>query len=67
VYYVVNRQLSVVCYRVADMPTPKVASHQRQCVGCHEVIWVAMDTPMAPPKICIQCVQSDGTIAQMPH
>jgi len=67
VYYVVNRQLSVVCYRVADMPTPKVASDQLQCAGCHEAIWVAKNSPVAPPKICIQCVQSNGEIAQVSH
>jgi len=49
------------------MPTPKVASDQQQCAGCHEVIWVAKNSPVAPPKICIQCVQSDGAIAQVSH
>ena len=61
----INQQLCVVCYRIADRPTPKVASHQQQCASCRTMIWVARKSPAAPPKICIQCVQSDGAIADL--
>jgi hypothetical protein len=36
---------------------------QQQCVGCGATIWVARKLPVAPPKICIQCVQRDVTVA----
>jgi hypothetical protein len=62
-YYVINQQLCVVCYRVVDMPTPKVVSHQQQCAGCRAMIWVARKSPATSPKICIQCTQNDGAIA----
>ena len=62
-YYAINQQLCFVCYRVADRPTPKVASRQQECACCRAMIWVARKSPAAHPKICIQCVQSDAAIA----
>jgi len=44
---------------VADMPSPRLDSEQQECVGCREMIWVAIKSPVEPPKICIQCVE-DG-------
>ena len=48
-------QMCFVCYRVADMPTPRVPSVQGPCVGCGAPIWVAKKSPTALPKICIRC------------
>jgi len=56
-FYEIDRQLCVVCYRVSDKPTPKVASRQHQCAGCGATIWVARKSPATPPKVCIQCVR----------
>jgi len=59
VQYVVGTTLCVVCYRVADMPSPRLDSEQQECVGCREMIWVAIESPAEPPKIFIRCVE-DG-------
>ena len=48
-------QMCFVCYRVADMPTPRVPSAQRPCEGCDAPIWVAEKSRTALPKICIRC------------
>jgi hypothetical protein len=48
-------ELCVVCFRVADMPTPRMPSVRRKCVHCHATIWVAKEAPAAP-KACLQCV-----------
>src|SRR5262249_21560793 len=58
-YYVVDRQLCVVCYRVADMPTPRVPSEEQRCANCCEPIWVAKKWPAEPAKICSQCTERD--------
>ena len=50
-----NKQMCFVCYRVTDMPTPRVPSVQRPCEGCDAPIWVAKKSPTALPKICIRC------------
>ena len=42
--------LSFICYRVADMPTPRVPSVRYPCAGCSAPIWVANKWPSAPPK-----------------
>jgi len=62
-YYEIKQKLCVVCYRISDNPTPKVASRQQQCACCCAAIWVARKSPAAPPKICVQCVQNDVSAA----
>ena len=54
-----REQLCFVCYRVADMPTPKVPSVQWWCAGCDTPIWVPKKSPVALPKICIRCTGPD--------
>ena len=49
-YYVIDKQMCVVCNRVADMPTPRVPSLRCPCAGCSAPIWVANKSPSAPPK-----------------
>jgi len=51
VYYVINKKICVVCFRVADMPTPKVPSVQGRCTYCGTPVWVAKKSPVAPPKV----------------
>ena len=61
-YYVIDKQMCVVCNRVADMPTPRVPSLRCPCAGCSTPIWVANKSPSAPPKICIRCIDDlDGS------
>jgi hypothetical protein len=60
VYYVVDKQMCFVCYRVADMPTPRVPSVLRPCAGCDAPIWVSKKSPTAPPKICTRCMALDS-------
>jgi len=59
-----DEQMCFVCYRVADMPTPRVPSFQRPCAGCGAPIWVAKKSPTALPKICIRCT---GPSAWLTH
>jgi hypothetical protein len=54
-----HEQLCFVCYRVADMPTPRVSSVQWPCAGCDAPIWVPKKSPVALPKICIHCTGPD--------
>jgi hypothetical protein len=54
-----HEQLCFVCYRVVDMPTPRVPSVQWPCAGCDAPIWVPKKSPVALPKICIRC--TDGS------
>ena len=58
-YYVVDRRLCVVCYRVADMPMPRVLSEEQRCANCREPIWVAKKWPAERTKICRQCTERD--------
>ncbi len=58
----INRRLCVVCYRISEKPTPKVASHAQECAGCQAAIWVAKKSSTVAPKVCIQCVQSGAVI-----
>jgi|RhiMetStandDraft_8_1073273.scaffolds.fasta_scaffold06091_2 hypothetical protein len=48
-------EICVVCFRVADMPTPRMPSVRRRCAHCHAGIWVAKGAPAAP-KVCLKCV-----------
>ena len=57
-----NEQMCFVCYRVADMPAPRVPSVRRPCAGCDVPIWVPTKSPTAPPKICIRCTGPDGSV-----
>ena len=54
-------QLCFVCYRVVDMPTPRVSSVQWPCAGYDAPIWVPKKSPVALPKICIRCTGPDGS------
>ena len=51
-----NEQLSFICYRVADIPTPRASAVQLPCAGCNAPIWVLVKSPSVPPKICIRCI-----------
>jgi hypothetical protein len=46
-----NEQLSFICYRVADMPTPRSLAVQLPCAGCDAPLWVPVKSPSVPPKI----------------
>jgi hypothetical protein len=59
-YYVVDGRMCVVCYRVADMPRPRVPSERQRCANCREPIWVAKEWPAEPAKICSQCTERNG-------
>jgi hypothetical protein len=56
-------QLCFVCYRIADMPTPRVSSVQWPCAGCDVPVWVPKKSPVALPKICIHCTGSDVPVS----
>jgi hypothetical protein len=45
-----HEQLCFVCYRVVDMPSPRVPSVQWPCAGCDAPIWVPKKSPVALPK-----------------
>ena len=45
----------LVCPRVNDMTTPKVASRTSSCERCGEFVWRALDGPEQVTGICIQC------------
>ena len=45
-----NEQLRFVCYRVADIPTPQVLSHQRPCADC--------DAPIGTGEIAFRTAQN---------
>jgi hypothetical protein len=49
-------QLCFICYRVADIPTPRASAVQLPCAGCNAPIWVPVKSPSVPPKICIRCI-----------
>ena len=55
-------EICVVCFRVADMPTPRMSSVRRKCTHCHAPICVAKGAPAAP-KACLQCVTRAGASA----
>jgi hypothetical protein len=57
---VIDDRVCVVCFRVADMPKPKVSSERQQCSKCGEPIWVAKDWPAEAAKICNQCMKRGG-------
>ena len=56
-----NEQLSFICYRVADMPTPRSLAVQLPCAGCDAPLWVPVKSPSVPPKICIRCIDVPRT------
>jgi hypothetical protein len=58
-YYVIDDQMCVICYRIADMPRPRVPSERQRCRNCSEPIWVAKEWPAAPAKVCTHCMESD--------
>jgi hypothetical protein len=58
-YYVVNGRMCIVCYRVVDMPKPRVQSERQRCANCCEPIWVAKQWPAEPAKICSQCTEGN--------
>jgi len=60
VYYVVDKHMCFVCYRLADMPTPRVAAGLRLCAGCGAPIWVSKKSSTVPPKICTRCMDLDS-------
>jgi len=52
----------LVCPRVNDMTTPKVASRTLLCERCGELVWRALDSPEHVTGICVQCsLTHDGT------
>src|SRR4029453_242496 len=51
--YVSKLGICVVCYRIADMPAPKVSSVRQKCENCRAPIWVAKGSPAGPPKLCL--------------
>jgi len=57
----IDDRVCVVCFRVADMPKPKVLSERQQCSKCGEPIWVAKDWPAEAAKICNQCMKRGGS------
>ena len=57
-------QMCFLCFRVADMPAPRVPSIERPCASCDAPIWVAKKSPTALPKICIRCA---GPSASQTH
>jgi formylmethanofuran dehydrogenase subunit E len=58
---VIDDRVYVVCFRVADMPKPKVPSVRQQCSKCREPIWVAKDWPVEAAKICNHCMKLGGS------
>src|SRR5262249_10896378 len=58
---VIDDRVCVVCFRVADMPKPKVPSARQQCSKCREPIWVAEDWPAEAAKICSHCMTRGGS------
>ena len=57
---VFDNQMCFVCYRVADMTTPRVTSVRWLCAGCDAPIWVPKKSPTGPPKICTRCTDLAG-------
>jgi hypothetical protein len=51
----IDDEIWLVCFRVADMPTPKMTSVRQKCAGCHAPIWVAKKSPAVALKLCLQC------------
>jgi formylmethanofuran dehydrogenase subunit E len=60
-YYVIDDRMYIVCYRIADMPKPKVPSQRQRCGKCSEPIWVAKAWPAEPAKVCSHCMKRDGS------
>jgi len=61
VYYVIDEKMCVICFRVADMPRPRVSWDRQLCANCREPIWVAKEWPAQPDKICTHCMVSHKT------
>jgi len=47
----------LACPRIVDLPTPSVASYIARCLHCNAQIWVALDSPRAVRRMCLQCVK----------
>lgn len=62
-YYVISDGICIVCSRVSDMATPKVASVRQRCALCYEPIWVARKSPVTWPKVCLPCAKHAGARA----
>jgi hypothetical protein len=58
---VIDDRVCVVCFRVADMPKPKVSSERWKCSKCGEAIWVAKDWSAGAAKICNRCMKRGGS------
>jgi len=50
---------ALVCYRIADAPTPRARSFKANCDACGAAIWVAYSSPPTDERRCFQCVPWD--------
>src|SRR5262245_27836675 len=60
-YYVIDDKMCVICFRVVDMPRPRVSWDRQLCANCREPIWVAKEWPAEPDKICTHCMVNHKT------
>jgi hypothetical protein len=58
---IIDGKVCVVCFRVADMPRPRVSSERRKCSECHQPIWVAKEWPGVSVKVCNHCMKYHGS------
>jgi hypothetical protein len=55
-----------LCFRVAELPTPHVASWPRRCSTCHEPIWVSLNELAGGyDYVCTAC--GVAALASEPH
>ena len=47
-----------ICMRTADMPTTYLPSMKGVCSKCGAQIWISLDSPVKPPKICQVCAMT---------
>lgn len=52
--------LTLVCVRTADLPTPRVPSFRGLCARCLATVWrSARSEGWVGPIVCIQCALAD--------
>ena len=46
---------AVVCATIEAIPIPSAPATEENCSRCDARIWVGVDAPKTPPRICYQC------------
>lgn len=45
----------IVCYPIAQLPTPALESYKAKCSECAQEVWRAKSSPHNLPILCVDC------------